>query len=222
MNKPHQISTLPGTWNLYIITDQHLSRGRSHLEIAREALEGGADVIQLRDKSASGYELYRTGQELKALINSSQASYIVNDRIDIAMATGADGVHVGQKDLPAVVARRLISPGKILGVSASSLEEALRARDDGADYLGVGPVFEARGTKSDSGEPHGLSLVSRIRENCDLPIVAIGGINETNLSEVIRAGADAAAVISAVVSSENITKTVAKLRQIILSAKGIS
>jgi thiamine-phosphate pyrophosphorylase len=222
MNKPHQILAIPRTWNLYIITDEQLSRGKSHLEIAREALEGGADVIQLRDKSAGSYKLYRTGQELRTLINGLEVSYIVNDRIDIAMATDADGVHLGQEDLPAPVARRLIGPGKILGVSASSLEEALRARDDGADYLGVGPVFEARGTKSDAGEPRGLSFISRIRENCDLPIVAIGGINEMNLSEVIRAGADAAAIISAVVCSENITKTVAKLKQIILSAKGVS
>lgn len=220
MNKPNQISALSGSWNLYIITDEHLSRNKSHLEIAREALEGGADVIQLRDKSASGYKLYHAGVEMESLIHHRKACYMVNDRIDIAMATNADGVHVGQSDLPADIARRLIGPDKILGVSASSLEEALRARDDGADYLGVGPVFEARTTKSDAGEPRGLSLISRIRDNCNLPIVAIGGINEENLSDVIRAGADAVAVISAVVSSENITDTVARLKHIILVEKG--
>ncbi len=220
MNYGNNISAFVRTWHLYVITDEHLGQGKSHLEIARESLAGGADVIQLRDKSAGGLQLYQTGKALRDLTRRVGAHFIVNDRIDIALATDADGVHVGQADLPARVARRLIGPGKILGVSASSLEEALRARDDGADYLGVGPVFEARSTKSDAGNPLGLSLISSIRQQCDLPIVAIGGINADNLPDVLQAGADAVAVVSAVVASQDIPETARKLKEIILSWKG--
>ncbi len=206
-------------WKLYIITDEELSGGRSHIEIAREAINGGADVIQLRDKTADSRTLYETGLKIRQLTLKHEVSFIVNDRLDIALAVDADGVHVGQKDLPAQIARKLIGPNKILGVSASSLEEAITGEKDSADYLGVGPVFEARSTKSDSGEPLGLKLIKEVREHCHIPVVAIGGINHANVKEVKDAGADAVAVISAVVSAENIQDAAAKLKTILNTKK---
>jgi thiamine-phosphate diphosphorylase len=128
------------------------------------------------------------------------------------MAVDADGVHVGQDDLPASVARRILGPGKILGVSAETVEEALAAQKDGADYLGVGPVFEARGTKSDAGAPLGIELIARIRKGCSLPIVAIGGINAENARSVREAGADAVAVISAIASADDIAQAAMHLK----------
>jgi thiamine-phosphate diphosphorylase len=128
------------------------------------------------------------------------------------MAVDADGVHVGQDDLPASVARRILGPGKILGVSAETVEEALAAQKDGADYLGVGPVFEARGTKADAGAPLGLDLIARIRNACSLPVVAIGGINAENARSVREAGADAVAVISAIVSADDIAQAAMHLK----------
>ena len=188
----------PGRWRLCVITDESASRGRSHIEIAAAAIRGGADVIQLRDKTASGGTLYRIALALRSLTREAKVPLIVNDRLDIALAADADGVHLGQKDLPASVARRILGPGRILGVSAETLAEALLAEKDGADYLGVGPVFEARKTKADAGEPLGLERIALVRKHCRLPIVAIGGIDAQNARRVREAGADSAAVISAI------------------------
>ncbi|MBN2367066.1 MAG: thiamine phosphate synthase [Calditrichaeota bacterium] len=209
-------------WNLYIITDEILSQGRSHFDVARAAISGGAKVIQLRDKTASSRTLYQSAQKIRDLTREHGISFIVNDRVDIALACDADGVHVGQNDLPAAVVRQLIGEGKILGVSASNLEEALQAESDGANYLGVGPVFEARRTKSDAGQPRGLELITTVKAHCNLPIIAIGGINASNIREVFRSGADGAAVISAVVTAGNIRKAVSNLLEIITSQKGES
>jgi len=203
----------PSEWRLYIITDEVLAKGRSHAEIARAAIAGGADVIQLRDKSASSRKLYETAKVIRELTRQAHIPFIVNDRLDIALACDADGLHVGQEDLPAPLARRLLGPDRILGVSATTLEQALQAERDGADYLGVGPVFEARGTKPDAGEPLGLDLVRSVHRHCQKPIVAIGGINHENVGRVIKAGADAAAVISAVVAAEDIEEAVRSLRK---------
>jgi thiamine-phosphate diphosphorylase len=206
-------------WILYVITDEILSGGRSHLEIAKKAIAGGANVIQLRDKKASSRKLFKVGIQLRELTSQNNINLIVNDRVDVALAIQADGVHVGQSDLPASTARQLIGSQKILGVSAGSLQEAIQAQKDGADYLGVGPIFEARSTKYDAGEPIGLKLIQDVRKNCNLPIVAIGGINQENMKEVILSGADCAAIISAIVSAENIEMTTKQLRKIIQSVK---
>jgi thiamine-phosphate pyrophosphorylase len=205
----------PGRWRLYVITDESVSRGRSHIEVAEAAIRGGADVIQLRDKTASGGTLYRVALALRKLTREAKVPLIVNDRLDIALAADADGVHLGQKDLPATVARNIMGPVRILGVSADTLEEALLAEKDGADYLGVGPVFEARETKADAGEPLGLERIARIRKHCRLPIVAIGGIKAENARLVREAGADSAAVISAIVAAEDITQAARELKSIL-------
>lgn len=203
-----------------MITDERLGRGRSHLEIAEAAIRGGADAIQLRDKTASSRRLYDIALPLRRLTREAGVPFIVNDRLDIALAADADGVHVGREDLPASVARRIMGPGKILGVSAETVEEAVAAEREGADYLGVGPVFEARGTKPDAGEPMGLDLIARIRRGCRLPIVAIGGIHAENARSVRDAGANAAAVISAVASAEDVAQAARLLKLVLCGAKG--
>ena len=206
----------PGLWRLHVLTDRKLSRGRSHLQVAEAAIAGGADVLQLRDKEASSGRLYQEALQLRKLTRDTQVAFIVNDRLDIALAVDADGVHVGQSDLPASVARRILGPGKILGVSVVTVEEAIRAEKDGADYLGVGPVFEARGTKADTGEPLGVDCIARIRAHCRLPIVAIGGINAENAWKTREAGADAAAVISAIVSADDISQATRRLKRLLV------
>jgi len=205
----------PGLWRLYVITDGKASRGRSHLQVAEAAILGGADVLQLRDKEASGGHLYRVALQLRKLTRDAKVPFIVNDRVDIALAADADGVHVGQSDLPASVARGIIGPDKILGVSVDTVEEAVLAEKDGADYLGVGPVFEARGTKPDAGEPLGVDRIARIRRHSRLPIVAIGGIDAENARQVREAGADAAAVISAIVAADDIADAARRLKRIL-------
>jgi len=205
----------PGLWRLHVLTDRKTSRGRSHLQVAEAAIAGGADVLQLRDKEASSGQLYQEALQLRKLTRDAKVPFIVNDRLDIALAVDADGVHVGQSDLPASVVRRIMGPGKILGVSVITVEEAIRAEKDGADYLGVGPVFEARGTKPDTVEPMGLDCIARIRRHCRLPIVAIGGINAENARKVREAGADGAAVISAIVSADDISEATRRLKRIL-------
>jgi len=205
----------PGLWRLYVITDEKASRGRPHLQVAEAAILGGADVLQLRDKEASSGQLYRVALQLRKLTRDAKVPFIVNDRLDIALAADADGVHVGQADLPASVVREIMGPGKILGVSVDTVEEALLAEKDGADYLGVGPVFEARGPKPDAGEPLGVDRIVRIRRHCRLPIVAIGGIDAGNARKVREAGADAAAVISAIVAADDIAHAARRLKRIL-------
>jgi thiamine-phosphate diphosphorylase len=205
----------PGLWRLYVITDEKASRGRSHLQVAEAAIVGGADVLQLRDKEAPGGLLYRVALQLRRITREAKVPFIVNDRLDIALAADADGVHVGQADLPASVVREIMGPGRILGVSVDTVEEAMRAEKDGADYLGVGPVFEARETKPDAGLPLGVDRITRIRRQCRLPIVAIGGINAENALMVREAGADAAAVISAIVAADDIAHAARRLKRIL-------
>nr|NIW43722.1 thiamine phosphate synthase [Gammaproteobacteria bacterium] len=183
------------------------------------ALTGGADVIQLRDKKASSRKFYEVGAEIRKITRERGAIFIVNDRVDIALTTDADGVHVGQDDLPAVETRKLIGSDKILGVSVTSPQEARQAERDGADYLGVGPVYEARSTKSDAGEPMGLSLIRDARKHCRIPIVGIGGINITNAVNVLKAGADGVAIISAIVSADDIEAATRNLKAAILAER---
>jgi thiamine-phosphate pyrophosphorylase len=210
----------PACWRLYVITDERLGRGRSHLQIAEAAIRGGADVVQLRDKTASSRLLYDIALQLRRLTRETEVPFVVNDRLDVALAADADGVHIGREDLPASVVRRILGPGKILGVSAETVEEAVTAEKEGADYLGVGPVFEARGSKADAGEPLGLGLIARIRRECRLPIVAIGGIHAENARLVRDAGANAAAVISAVASADDIAQATRRLKLVLGDAMG--
>jgi len=191
----------PSNWRLYVATCAEL--GHSHCEGARAALAGGAQVIQLRDKGASGAELFELACTLRELCQPYDAALVVNDRVDVALAAGAHGVHVGQADLPATETRRLVGADVILGVSATTLAEALTAEAQGADYIGFGPVFDARTTKPDAAEPAGLEGLAEACMRCRVPIIAIGGINPANAAAVMAAGATGIAVISAVVGQDD-------------------
>src|SRR3989441_4710055 len=196
---------------LHVLTDREWSRGRDMLSVAAAALDGGATVIQLRDKTASTRLLIEEGLALRALTRERGALLIVNDRIDVALAVEADGTHVGQDDMPAQLARRLLGPKRILGVSAANIGEAEEAVAGGADYLGVGPIFPSLG-KADAGPATGVHLLTELAQRYTTPLVAIGGITAENAPEVVRAGAAGVAVITAVVYAENITAASRQLR----------
>jgi thiamine-phosphate pyrophosphorylase len=164
------------------------------------AVHAGVSVIQYRDKGSSTRAMYKEALELKKLALSSL--FLVNDRLDIALAIGADGVHIGQEDMPYEAARRLLGKGPVIGVTVHSLEEALIAEQDGADYLGVSPIFSTK-TKLDAGAPSGTALLAEIKKAVRIPVVAIGGITLSNAADVVAAGADALCAISAVVASED-------------------
>jgi len=205
-------------WTLYVITDAKLSRGRSHLEVAKAAIEGGASIIQFREKEMTTRELVETARRLKELTSQNSVPFIVNDRLDVALAVDADGVHVGQDDMPAALARQLIGPDKILGVSASAVEEALQAEREGADYVSASPVFTTP-TKPDAPPPTGLEGLKAIVEAVNLPVIAIGGISEENATEVMEAGVQGVAVISAVVSAPDIVAAARRLRETLEAAR---
>lgn len=207
--------------HLCVITDATLAPGRDHVAIAKAALAGGADMIQLRDKAGDLRALLPQARAIRALCRSHGAIFIVNDRLDLALAAGADGVHVGQEDLPAEATRRLLPPGRILGVSTHSREQGEAARASGADYIGFGPMF-ATGTKDTGYTPRGLEALREIRAAVPLPILAIGGITLENVADVIAAGATAPAVISAVVAAPGITAAAAQFRTRVAAAKSRS
>lgn len=188
---------------LCVITDPELGSGLSHVGIARQALEGGASMIQLRDKSAGLRELLPQAQEIASLCRARGAHFIVNDRLDLALAVNADGVHLGQDDLPPTAARAALGPRKILGVSTHSLEHAIRAVEEGADYLGIGPIFTTS-TKGTGYEPVGCAMIRQLRARLELPLIAIGGITLDTIGPVIHAGAAGVAVISAIVGDEDV------------------
>ncbi|HOU35662.1 MAG TPA: thiamine phosphate synthase [Candidatus Omnitrophota bacterium] len=192
----------------YFITGGPLSR-RGDAADVRDAVKAGARVIQYRDKNASSERMYGTAKKLKRLCKN--ALFIVNDRIDIAMAVGADGVHLGQQDIPLAVARRLLGEKKVIGVSVRTAEQARRAVAGKADYLAVGPVFPTS-TKKDAGSPLGVDLIRRLKARFDIPVVAIGGITLDNAPDVIAAGADALCAISPVVTGRAVSAEVKKFQ----------
>ena len=204
---------------LYVVTDRALSNGRSDEEIVGAALSGGADVIQLRQKHGAERELLATARKLRALCAERGALFIVNDRPGIAVLSDADGLHVGQDDLPVHDARNLIGPGRLLGVSTHSIEQARAAAADGADYIGVGPVYETK-TKNDVCAPVGISYVVAAAAESRIPFVAIGGLKQHNVREVVRAGCDRIAVVSAAVSAEDVAEACRRLRAAVEDARG--
>jgi thiamine-phosphate pyrophosphorylase len=184
---------------LYVIIDPALADGRDEVEIAREALAGGARLLQLRDKTREKGLQLPTAQELRTLCRERGALFIVNDHLDLALAVGADGVHLGQKDLPVSVVRRLAPREMIVGCSTNDVEEARRAEADGADYVSVGRLFPT-GSKQDT-RPATTETLRAVKAAVSVPVCAIGGITETNIDEALAAGADMAAVIAAVIAA---------------------
>lgn len=196
---------------LHLVTNRSLSRGRSLVEVVRDAIAGGVTCVQLREKECSTREFLFEAALLAELLKPLGIPLIINDRIDIALAVGADGVHLGQQDMPISHARRLGRPDWIIGISAETLEDAIRAEQEGADYIGVSPVFSTP-TKTDTSPPLGLEGLRQIRAAVRTPLVAIGGIHCGNASEVIRAGADGVAVVSAIVAADFPKKAAAAIR----------
>jgi thiamine-phosphate pyrophosphorylase len=202
---------------LYVVTDEIVSGGRSHLECAREAVAGGADAVQLREKARPTGEILAIAAEIRAATTGSQTLFIVNDRLDIALAAGADGVHLGQGDLPVAVARRIAPRPFLIGTSVGCVVEAVRAERDGADYVAVSPVYPT-GSKADAGPAHGLETVAAVCRAVHIPVIGIGGIGPANAADAVRAGADGCAVISAVLAQPDAAGAARSLRDVILGA----
>ncbi len=200
----------PYPQGLYIITARDLVPGRTHRDVAQVALSAGVKWIQLRDKEAPTKDLVLWGRQLRAMSRKYGAYLLINDRCDVALAVEADGVHLGQEDMPLKEARRILGTEAIIGISVENEEQSLLAEQEGADYLGVGPIYSTT-SKPDAGEAVGLEQIHRIRAISSLPIVAIGGIQASNAPEVLSAGASAIAVISAVAGAENMEEAIQAL-----------
>ena len=185
-------------YSLYLCTDRRLMTSPTIEASAESALRGGTTVIQLREKDCSSREFYELGLRVKKITDAYHAPLIINDRVDIALAVGAAGVHVGQGDLPCKVVREIVGPDMIVGVSAATLDEAVQAEEDGADYLGVGAMY-ATATKTDT-RPVSMEELLKIRAVVKIPIVVIGGINKQTLGNFKGTGVDGLAVVSAIVA----------------------
>lgn len=205
-------------WSVYVITDRPAAGDRSLTEVVRAAVAGGATAVQLREKRATTREIFELGRLLHRISREADIPLIVNDRVDVALALNAEGVHVGQEDMPAPLARTLIGPDRILGVSAGSVEEARRAEEDGADYLGVGDVYGTP-SKPDAGVPIGIEGIRQIAQAVTIPVVGIGGITVENVAPVIRAGAVGVAVISAVLGAPDPEDAARRLADAVRGAK---
>lgn len=194
---------------LYAILDPTQTKGRAWLSVLQELLRGGVRLIQLRVKEMTANEFFRLAQETSELTRAAGSLLIVNDRVDIALAAQADGVHLGQEDLPLAVARKLMGE-RLIGVSTHDLAQAKEAEHGGADYIGFGPIFGST-TKNTGYSPRGLQMLQEIREAVRVPVVAIGGISENNITQVWESGADAAAMISDLIGAEDVAEKVRRL-----------
>lgn len=191
-------------YTLYLCTDRELMSAERLEKAVELAIQGGVTVVQLREKDCTGREFLQIAKDVKQITDAYEIPLIINDRIDIAMAVDADGVHLGQSDIPAHTARELLGPDKIIGVSAYNKELAVEAQKEGADYLGVGDVF---GTSTKAGTHH--VEIDILREICNavkIPVVAIGGVNQSNVAKLGGTGVSGAAVISAIIASKSITE----------------
>ncbi len=199
-------------YSLYLVTDRRLSLGRSTVEVVAAAVSGGVTCVQLREKHCSTREFLEEARRVRELLVGTGVPLIINDRLDVALAVAADGVHLGQNDMHLSDARRLVGERLVIGISAESVADAIRAEAEGADYIGVSPVFTTP-TKMDTAPPLGLEGLREIRRAVSLPLVAIGSIRHDNAAEVLRAGADGLAVVSAIVSAPCPRTAAAALRQ---------
>jgi len=208
----------PPRLDLYVILDGRLGGGRDVVEQARAAVAGGADAIQLREKGQETGELVELARRVGRVVREGGALFIVNDRVDVALAADADGVHLGQDDMRVDDARRLLGPDRIVGASAGNEREWVAVAGRGADYVGVGPVYPTA-SKPDAGAAIGPAGIAAMRARADIPIVAIGGIAAENLAPVIAAGADGVATISAVVSQPDIAAAARRIKYAIDEAR---
>lgn len=197
---------MPVDYSLYLITDRSILMGRDLFQAVEDAIKGGVTLVQLREKNISNLDFYKIAVQMKKLVNFYDIPLIINDRLDIALAADADGLHIGQEDLPLGITRKLLGPNKILGYSVANVEQAIFGQSNGADYLGAGTVFPTS-SKSDTGALIGIEQLKRIKQHVSIPVVGIGGIGLSNIEEVKMTGIDGISVISAILGSENIEAT---------------
>ena len=203
---------------LYLITDTAIQKKYSHYQIAQFAIKGGADVIQLRDKSLSTSELIQTAIKIAALCRKHDVTFLINDRVDVALVANADGVHLGKEDIPIKEARKLLGKNKIIGGTAHSLAEALFCESEGADYIGFGHIYPTK-TKYKPEKPKGTEQLKLIVSKTDIPVIAIGGISPLNIKDVMATGVHGAAVVGSVLNSSNPLSTLNLLRKNIYDRK---
>lgn len=203
---------LPGETDIYALTDSRLSLGRPLEFVARSLLENGVKILQYREKKLPIRQKLAECRLLRKMTDEYGACFIVNDHIELAILAEADGLHIGQDDLPVGEARKLLGKERIIGLSTHNPDQALRALKDGADYIGVGPIFATQ-TKEDVVDPVGFAYLDWVVENIRLPFVAIGGIKLHNIGEVARHGAKCCAMVSELVGAENIGETVLSCRK---------
>lgn len=207
-------------YSLYLVTDRPLCGGRDLLDVVKKAVRGGVSVVQLREKNASTREFLEIGSRIKSFLDRQAVPLIINDRLDIALALEASGVHLGNSDMPFHQARRILGPDRIIGLSAESIEDAVRADRLGADYIGISPIFTTP-TKPELDTGLGIDGLRRIRKATFRPLVAIGGMNAANSRRVVEAGADGIAVVSAICSAADPEKAAKDiLREIRKGRKG--
>lgn len=211
--------TDPGLLRLYLVTDRNLALGRRLEDVVMAAVRGGVTMVQLREKECTSREFLELALSLKSCLSGSGVPLIINDRVDIALACDADGVHVGQSDLPCDVVRRLMGPDRIVGLSVESIDDAVKANSADVDYIGISPVFSTP-TKTDTAPALGLEGIRKITVVSRHPSVGIGGLNCGNAGQVILAGADGVSVVSAIMSAPDPEKAAAGLSSIIFEAGG--
>lgn len=208
-------------WNVYLVMDLKGYGARTAYDIASEAIEGGIEVLQIREKELSANEFIQKAKPIRALCQEKGVTFIINDFLELALELDADGLHVGQDDLAGNEARKSLGKDKIIGISASSMEEAKIALENGADYLGVGAIYPTS-TKLDAGQAVTPALIQEIRKFTSIPIVGIGGIGHGNAGPVIAAGGNAVAVVSAICHAENPTLATKSLKDEVYQEKALN
>ncbi|MFV3011259.1 thiamine phosphate synthase [Clostridium botulinum] len=190
-------------YELYLITDRRFLKGRQLKKVVEDAILGGVTIVQVREKDVSTREFYNVAKEVKEVTDYYRIPIIINDRLDIAQAIDANGVHLGQKDMHLNIAREILGKDKIIGISVGNVKEALEAQNNGADYLGIGTIFPT-GSKKDVDAIIGIDGLSKIKDSISIPSVAIGGINKTNFKDVLKTGIEGISVISAILDEDDI------------------
>jgi thiamine-phosphate pyrophosphorylase len=204
-------------WKLCLVADVETAAGKYIISSIKEAIEGGVSLVQLRAKKLETHEFFELSLKVRETTKKKNIPLIINDRVDITLSCNADGVHLGQDDLPVSYARKILGKKKLIGVSVNTEKEAEEAEKRGADYLGVGPIYFTQ-TKKDIKPPLGVEGLREIRKRVRIPILAIGGISVENAREIVEAGADGIAVVSAILATENIIKATRELAQAISQA----
>lgn len=204
-------------YSIYLVTDRDLMSTKTLEEAVEEAIKGGCTLVQLREKECSSLDFYTTAINIKRITDKYKVPLLINDRLDIALAVDAAGVHIGQSDLPCSVVRKIVGDDKIIGVSAGTLENAIKAENDGADYIGVGAMY-ATGTKKDA-KYTSMDELKKIRENISIPIVVIGGINKERITDFNGTDIDGLAIVSAIISQKDIYKATSELKDLFFKLK---